>query len=418
MIKVVGIGLDGAIGLTEKVRAIVEKSDLIVGSKRHLSYFPDQDHKKLVLGKLIEAIEKINIHHKTGKSIVVLVSGDPLFFGLGRLLLENFSKDELEFYPHLSCIQLAFNSLKIPWQDAKIISVHGRNVDELIPLLKQGVDKIAILTDENNNPSVIAALYLSLDLSFHYEFWLCENLGDLSEKISYFPPKSLALNKDFTTLNILIVLRNNLEKLTKIEPNSLPLFGLPDHLFWTFHDRPGLITKREIRLTILGELALQKQQTIWDIGAGTGSVSIEIARLSPNSRIYAIEKTAIGITLIKKNCQRFQVDNIIPISGKAPDILKDLPQPERIFIGGSGGNITAILEICKEKLRKDGIIVIALATLENLAIALDWFKVNNWNYQILEVHISRSVLVSDLTRLSPLNPVMLIKAIPNNLSRF
>ncbi|ACK65534.1 precorrin-6y C5,15-methyltransferase (decarboxylating), CbiE subunit [Rippkaea orientalis PCC 8801] len=417
MINVVGIGLDGVIGLTEKVRLMVEESTVIVGSKRHLSYFPSYLGKKLVLDDFSEAIQAIKNYHKSDIVIVILVSGDPLFFGLGRLLLEHFSTEELEFFPHLSCIQLAFNRLKIPWQDAKIISVHGRELEELIPLFKQGVDKIAILTDDNNNPPAIARLYLSLDLPSHYDFWIGEDLGDATEKISHYSPQDLSKQPDhlFSALNVVILIRNTVDQLSLIDLENLPLFGLSDHLFLSFPDRPGLMTKREIRLTILGELALEKQQIIWDIGAGTGSVSIEIARLSPNSTIYAIEKTAMGITLINQNCQRFQVSNVIPVSGKAPDILTELPQPHRIFIGGSGGHIYTILEICQAKLRENGMIVMALATLENLALSLDWFKVHPWDYQVLEMLISRSVAVNNLTRFSPLNPVMLIKATKKSL---
>ena len=111
----------------------------------------------------------------------------------------------------------------------------------------------------------------------------------------------------------------------------------------SFRDRPSLITKKEVRIAILGELALQAKQTVWDIGAGTGSVSIEIARICPTSQIFAVEKTSMGSTLITKNSQRFQVDNIVSINGKAPNVLLDLPECDRIFIGGSGGNIIDIL---------------------------------------------------------------------------
>jgi precorrin-6Y C5,15-methyltransferase (decarboxylating) len=165
------------------------------------------------------------------------------------------------------------------------------------------------------------------------------------------------------------------------------------------------MTKREIRIAILGELALQPKQIVWDIGAGTGSVSIEIARLCPNSQVYAIEKTAIGQTLIEQNCQRLQVNNVIIIRGKAPEILSQLPAPDRIFIGGSGGNLAEILEICQKKINPEGLLVIALATLENLYQSLDWFSQNSWQYRLLQLQISRSTPVGSLTRFTPLNPV-------------
>ncbi|MDJ0598236.1 MAG: precorrin-6y C5,15-methyltransferase (decarboxylating) subunit CbiE [Crocosphaera sp.] len=411
MIKIVGIGLNGKESLTTQIQIIVEQANLLMGSDRHLSYFPDYLGDKVIISNFyqdIKTLQQIKSYHE---SIVILVSGDPLFFGLGRLLLEQFDVDELEFYPYISSIQLGFSRVKIPWHDAKIISGHGRDLDELITNLQQGVEKIAILTDRKNNPQAIAKLFLSLNIPINYDIWVCENLGNTDEKVNCFTPEILAnlTSSHFSPLNVVILLRKNSINLTKKELDKLPLFGIEDHYFLSFKDRPGLMTKREVRMIILGELGLKLQEIIWDIGAGTGSVSIEIARLRPNSQVYAIEKTAIGINLINKNCQRFQVNNIASIQTKAPDKLSTLPNPNRIFIGGSGGNLIEILDICQEKLAKDGIILIALATLENLVICLDWIDKNSWNYQLLNINVSRSISIANLTRLSPLNPVFLVK---------
>jgi precorrin-6Y C5,15-methyltransferase (decarboxylating) len=170
------------------------------------------------------------------------------------------------------------------------------------------------------------------------------------------------------------------------------------------------MTKREIRLLVLGELALQSGQIIWDVGAGTGSVSIEIARLFSTSVVYAIEKTAAGTALISQNCRRFQVENVISIHGSAPDIFHHLPTPDRIFIGGSGGNLRQILDACSS-LAPQGVLVLALATLEHLNTALGWLKEHGkWNHQLLQVQLSRSVPVGQLTRFAPLNPVTILTA--------
>jgi precorrin-6Y C5,15-methyltransferase (decarboxylating) len=192
--------------------------------------------------------------------------------------------------------------------------------------------------------------------------------------------------------------------------DALPMLGVPDRSFLSFGDRPGLMTKREVRILVLGELALQPGQIIWDIGAGTGSVSIEIARLFPTSRVYAIEKTAAGTTLIQQNCDRFQVENAISIHGSAPEALYNLPAPNRIFIGGSGGNLTEILDTCNSRLTASGRLVLALATLEHLNEALGWLSRQQWDYQLLQVQLSRSVPVGPLTRFSPLNPVTILTA--------
>jgi precorrin-6B C5,15-methyltransferase / cobalt-precorrin-6B C5,C15-methyltransferase len=415
-IAVVGIGLDGKNGLTQTVQEIIDQARVLAGSKRHLSYFADHPAQKINLDNLqtgLEAIAKSTAATPDNHGVVILTSGDPLFFGLGRLLLERFQAADLKFYPHLSSIQLAFNRLKIPWQDAQLVSVHGRSTEELIKFLQQGQAKIALLTDGNNHPGAIACLYLALALPVNYSFYVCENLGATRSKITHFTPEALVqLSKlaasDFSALNVLILVREAPTETLNLD--NLPLIGLPDSSFLSFSDRPGLITKKEIRLAILGELALQPDQVVWDIGAGTGSVSIEIARLCPTSQILAIEKTTMGSTLITKNSHRFKVDNIQSINGKAPDVLENLPPGDRIFIGGSGGKITDILDTCSQKLKDKGLIVMAFATIEYQLQAIDWLMSHDWQYRLLQLQISRSIPLNHLTRLTPLNPVTIITA--------
>jgi precorrin-6Y C5,15-methyltransferase (decarboxylating) len=420
MIDVVGIGLDGAGGISTAVQRIVEQATFLVGSDRHLNYFPHHPARRWVLGELHQGIAAIRAALATGnEKIVVLVSGDPLFFGWGRLLLAELPPEELTFHPHLNAIQLAFNRIKLPWQDAIAISAHGRSLDELTQALQQGAEKIAVLTDSTNTPQAIAQLLLALSLPSPYQMWVCENLGGEWERVQSFPLGDIgdlaAINQQkFALLNVVVLLRQSefsSQNLAPLNLEKLPLLGLPDASFLSFSDRPGLMTKREVRILALGELALQPGQIIWDIGAGTGSVSIEIARLFPTSQIYAIEKTSAGTMLIEQNCWRFQVKNVVSIHGDAPEILQHLAAPNRIFIGGSGGNLVQILETCAAKLLPSGTIVLALATVEHLSIASQWFRDNrNWHYQMLQVNLSRSVPIAQLTRFSPLNPVTILTA--------
>lgn len=413
IISVVGIGLDGAKGLTPEAKNIVDKATILAGGKRHLGYFPNHLAEKIYFTDLQLGIKAIAQLDLAQHSVVILASGDPLFFGLGRLLLASFAAEQIKFYPHFSSVQLAFSRLKTPWQDANLVSVHGRSTDELIKLLKQGKEKIAVLTDSNNHPGAIASLFLSLELPLNYSFHVCENLGVPTEKVTHFlPGQVVKLSKldsnYFASLNVLILLRE--AQTNDLDLDTLPLIGLPDSSFLSFSDRPSLITKKEVRLSILGELSLQPKQTVWDIGAGTGSVSVEIARLCPTSQVFAIEKTGMGSNLITKNSQRFKVDNVTSVNGKAPDILSNLPNPDRIFIGGSGGNLIDILIFCSQKLTAKGSIVMAFATIEYQLMAIDWLSSNNWQYRLLQLQISRSTPISHLTRLTPLNPVTVITA--------
>lgn len=439
MIHVVGIGLDGVAGLTAPVRQIVEQATILVGSDRHLSYFPDHPAERLVMGSINGSINiilrKLRRRLKTYFSqeitqangdkgepeeeisslnplappcIVILVSGDPLFFNLGQLLLESFPPEHLTFHPHISSIQLAFSRVKISWQDAKFISVHGRTWDELINAVKQGVEKIAVITDERSNPKAIARLILSLDLAVAYQLWVCENLGNAGEKIQCFSDLSEVDLQTFSELNVVILVRQSAEKNQPIDLNQLPQIGIPDRYFVSFRARPELITKKEIRLLILGELALKPNQTIWDIGAGTGSVAIEIGRLFPTSNIYAIEKSAEAIALIEQNCQRFHMSNIVSIYGSAPEILYRLAVPDRIFIGGTGGFLRQILSLCGSYIAPRGIIVLAIAAIENLHTVITWAQTSGWQYQLLQVNLSRSIPLAETTQFSLLNPVTIV----------
>lgn len=408
MIDVIGIGLDGVSGLNEKTRVIILKADLLVGSERHLSYLNQYPQPKLFLTDFKEIISQLRLALTAKKAIAIIVSGDPLFFGLGRLLLNEFNPEQLTFHPHLTSVQLAFSRVKMPWQDAELISIHGRSLEQLTLALQRGVRKIALLTDPQHNPRVIAQ-HLKVALPNRYDLWICENLEGSQEKITKISANEIDTFltesvREFSPLNVVILIRQD----HPVTVNNLPLLGIPDEVFSRFDDRPGLMTKKEIRALIIAELDLQPQQIIWDIGAGTGSVALEIARLSPSSHVYAIEKTAMGISLIEQNLQRLSVNNLTPIYGEAPAILADLPNPDRIFIGGSGGNLTTILDQCHRQIKPQGKIAIALATIEHLQLAIAWFKQQQWDYHLLQIQLSRSVAVAELTRFSPLNPVTLV----------
>lgn len=414
-IHVIGIGLTGEQGLQSHLHRLIDQATAIVGSERHLQYFPAHPGKRIALTNFAQGLEAIQQHLEQFPNplVVVLTSGDPLFFGFGRLLLQTFAADLLCFHPYLSSVQIAFNRLKVPWQDAEVISVHGRSLSPLVTAWQKGMSKIAVLTDHNNTPAAIANLFLSLNLPIHYEFWVCENLEGADECIQKFEPKNL-LNRQFSALNVVVLLRHDLENQDQSKPTSLPILGLPDHAFYSFADRPGLMTKREIRILALAELQLQEHQIIWDIGSGTGSIAIETARMVPSAQIYAVEKTALGTQLIHQNCQHFRVNNVHIVLGEAPTVLNNLPDPHRIFIGGSGGHLQEILNYCQMRLDPSGVIVLSLATLENFHIASQWFDKPNWVVEHLQIQLSRSVPIASMTRLTPLNPVMLIRASRNS----
>ncbi len=449
-IQVVGIGLDGANSLTPETLEIVRSATVLLGSQRHLDSLEDvgRSAERWTLGNFSEAFAQLRSHRSAHPKahLVILASGDPLFFGIGRLLLESFPADQLRFHPQVSAIQLAFSRLKIPWQSATLISVHGRGEALLTKALKRGDAKIAVLTDSALTPDAIAQMIAALELPIHYRIWVCENLGGQTERLSLYDDQS---GQNHSPLNVVVLLREPKPAPTALE--HLPLIGLPDSAFKGFPDRPTLMTKREIRLLILGAISPLPDQVIWDIGAGTGSVSVELSRLCPSAQIYAIEKTAIGAALIRQNAERLAIAPIQTIQAKAPKALSQLPTPDRVFIGGSSGQLTPILDYLHRRLRHRAAnrqaanqqaanhqastrIVLALATVENIAEVINWINQSTatvplskeastpentvqdtakgiseiWQYQLTQANIARSLPVGALTRFSPLNPVTIV----------
>ena len=189
----------------------------------------------------------------------------------------------------MSAVQLAFSRVKVPWQDAQIISVHGRSLDRLTQALQARAAKLAVLTDPIHSPAAIARLLLELGLSQTYQMWICENLGGPNEQVQQVNLRG-QIDLSAAPLNLVILLRRESELVSPRPEQTSPLLGLMDQSFCSFDDRPGLLTKREIRVLVLAELTLHPGQVIWDIGAGTGSVAIEIARLVPDAQIYAGKK--------------------------------------------------------------------------------------------------------------------------------
>lgn len=410
-IQVVGIGLDGREGLSPRLLQMIDQAAVLVGSPRHLSYFPDGLAETWVLGDLKATLDRLRHWLEAANSgiAVVLASGDPLFFGLGRLLLDYLPAESLTFHPHLSAVQLAFSRLKLPWQGATLISAHGRSTEELATALRRGDALIAVLTDPTHSPAVLGQLILTLGLPYGYRLTVCENLGDDAETIYPLTPETVA-GKTFAALNV-VVLQRQYE--AGLDGEHLPLIGLPDRAFATFSDRPGLITKRDIRIQILADLDPRPGQIIWDIGAGTGSVSVEINRLCPTAQVYAVEKTAAGHGLIQQNQRCLGNANLHPIYGAAPDALGPLPDPDRIFIGGSGGYLAEILDRCAQRLRPQGRIVLALATLEHTSTVLAWARGtaasrSAWAVELRQIQVQQGVQVGALTRWQPLTPITVI----------
>ena len=415
-ITVIGIGYKP---FDKKTREIALGSDVILVSKRLLDVFQgyeefeDVRDKVIVLNNINETIEFIRNNYKT-KKIALIASGDPMFSGIGRRAVDEFGKDAVEIIPDLSSIQVAFSRIKEPWDDAFLISLHGgpdpakrrRLPYEIqdIPFLVERHNKIAILTDRENNPAEIARI-LSLSPiadSPSPMLYVCEKLCYEDEKITVGSPEDIA-GKLFSDPNVVIIMSSK-----PIAPGSKPsaiTFGLMEDEI--SHSR-GLITKDEIRSVTIHKLRLPQAGVFWDIGSGSGSISIEAARLFPGLKVFAIEKNKEQIQNIKKNKIRFEASNVEIIEGVAPDVLKELPSPDRVFIGGSSGQLEEIISLLTKKMFS-GIAIINATKIETLVKAIAEMQKAGFKVDISQISVSRTKAVDNGNFLSALNPVFIIK---------
>jgi len=349
---------------------------------------------------------------RSQKTDVILISrGDPLWFGIGRILLENFSKDELSFYPSNSCIQLAFSKLKIPWQDAVNISIHGRDSTKLVEALKARPSCLAIITDSNNKSLEIIKKNLSeLNLSEFYDFWLCEEIGFENENIRKINLKeSLPLNISNLNIAVLVKTKKHYRK------NNIPLFGINDSVFKTFDDRPNLLTKREVRVQILADLELPKNGVIWDIGAGCGSIGLEALKLRPNLDLLCIDKRIGSKELILENSKRlgvkpkyiFEADIINTLNARN---LSSFEKPNRLIIGGCDKNTKLqIINKLAHGMSIGDIIVIPIIDIQIINELKKELEDKNFKTNLNLIQTYKSLSISEGIRLEPNNPVFLLK---------
>jgi precorrin-6Y C5,15-methyltransferase (decarboxylating) len=287
-------------------------------------------------------------------NIGVLVSGDPLFYGLGRRLLAEFPPEQVQIFPALSSLQQACALFRLPWDDAVTTSLHGRSHPH-IPGLLLANGKNLVFTDGANSPDTIAAQlldYLQLigdtELPETIRMLVAEDIGLETEKL-FSGSLMEAKNRQFSSLNVLCLL------VPQQADSGRCSFGLTEERI--SHSR-GLITKNEVRAATLHWLQLPEDGVLWDVGAGSGSLSIEAARLSPRLTIYAVEHKEEEIANIKRNIVKFRCHNIIPVFGRAPDALATLPHPDRVFVGGSGGELWQIIAKTADSLAVHGRLVI------------------------------------------------------------
>jgi len=414
-IHVIGINSYKFEDLSFKLQNLFKETENIVVPNAYFeeikSWFEKDLEKKKSFFRSDSNNELVNWLRSQKTDVILISRGDPLWFGIGRILLENFSKDELSFYPSNTCIQLAFSKLKIPWQDTVNISIHGRDSIKLVEALKARPSSLAIITDSNNKSlEIIKKNLIELNLIECYEFWLCEEIGFDNENIRKLNLKE-SIPSDISGLNIVVLTKTK----KNYSNNNLPLFGISDHIFKTFDDRPNLFTKREVRVQILADLELPKNGVIWDIGAGSGSIGLEALKIRPNLKLFCFDKRIGSKELIIENSNRLGVK---PKFIFEEDIKNNLnkrnfssfEKPNRLIIGGCDKETKLqIINILSQEMNTGDIIVIPIIDLQTIKELKEKLEDNNFKTNLNLIQTYKSLSISEGIRLEPNNPVFLLK---------
>ncbi|QRK06626.1 precorrin-6y C5,15-methyltransferase (decarboxylating) subunit CbiE [Archangium violaceum] len=402
-VVVVGIGDDGCLGLSARAANAVAQAQVLVGGKRHLEFFPQFSGERLSfsagIGPTLERIAELAHENQ----VCVLASGDPLFFGIGAQVARKVGAEHVEFIPHPSSVQLAFGRIGVSWDDAEVISLHGRPREGLCTRLRL-LAKVALLTDGENTPPVLARHLLEHG-ERGFTAWVCESLGNPEERVRPFSLEALAECTDIGPLNVLVLVRT--------DPSWRPpprLSFLHEDTFARRMPKKGLITKREVRLLSLAQLEIRHDSVVWDIGAGSGSVGIEAALLAPRGRVYAIEVDPEGVALCKENALSHGVDNLRVIAGRAPEALEGLEAPDAIFVGGSKGSMRDIIDVAFSRLREGGRLVVNAITLDNVAEAYSALKAHGVTPEVTLLNVSRGEPLAHYLRYEAQNPIHIFAA--------
>ncbi len=421
-IAVIGTDAGGLGSLAAAALALVAQAELVAAPTRLLTPLPKWWDQEQAAGRLPAnqscpalvatdrpevAFVQLAAARAAGQRAVVLASGDPLWFGIGRLLLQRFGPDALAFQPAPSSMQLAFARIGRPWQDASWVSLHGRGSGPLAAALQKRPAALAVLTDpQQGGADSVRVLLRASGLEASYSVWLCEQLGHPAERVQRLAADT-PLPADLHPLNLVLLVAEPPQ--APADPAALPLFGLDDGLFLQQGDRPGLMTKREVRVQVLADLALPASGVLWDLGAGVGSIGLEALRLRPALQLWALEQRGGSAALISANAGRLGVTPAGVVEGRAPQALAELPDPDRVVIGGGGSERAAVLAAVIERLRPGGCVVLPLATLEALAELRPLLERAGYGITVSQHQAWRGAPLADGTRLAPMNPVLVLK---------
>ncbi len=404
-VSIVGIGDDGVDGMTAQARRLLEGAEVLLGPESCVSLLPAALVARLeVTSSLDDLVDRIE--RSRGRRLVVIASGDPLFYGTARYVCGRLGKDRFEVVPHVSSMQLAFARVKESWEEAFLANLSGQSIERVIDRVRSS-DTVGLFTSEQWPPAAVARALLDEGID-SFQGYVCENLGSPDERVTQGSLADIAADS-FGPLNVMILVRKARAIDTPGEVGTR-LFGNPDESFLQSRPKRGLLTPAEVRCLALAELGLQPTSVIWDVGAGSGSVGLEAARIARDGTVHAIEMDPDDHRLIIANAERFGVANLHAILGRAPEAWAELPDPDAIYVGGSGRDVAMLVEEAWKRLKVGGRLVTVCNSIENLAAVHALLRSRSADASHWLVTIARGIEQLDRIRFESLNPTFLIAA--------
>ncbi len=420
--RIIGVLDNGAAGLTPAALAHVKSADLVIGAERTLALFEfsEKIEQRDMGGQLSRVAEWVAEARLAGRRVVVLATGDPMCHGIASFLIGRLGQESCTVLPNVSTLQWACARFGVAWQDAKICSVHSRDAGEwsigatpehgLYALMQvaRRHELLAVFTSPENTPARIARALTVEGLGDTFQMSVASRIfqtehNEPSEKIIGPLLAAQCVDLVFDDPNMVILQRC-------IPSKNEVLFGLEDAAFLQRKPDKGLITKREVRAVSLARMQLCNNSIVWDIGAGSGAVGLEAARLSQGGHVYAIEKNIDDAAIASQNRLRLGVVNYTLTNDKAPAGMESWPDPDAIFIGGSGGELDELIKLGLKRLKPDGWLIMNFVTFENLNVALLVLADLGAVWDVTQLQASRSQPILHMHRLQAENPVWIVSA--------
>lgn len=408
-VHVIGIGDDGLEGMTASAHGLIDEADVLIGSEKSLGLIPQTDAERIQIGNDLSVLPGY-VSRNENRKVIVLASGDPLFYGVARFLCDRLGKERFEVVPHVSSMQLAFARVKESWEEAYLTNLANQSLEHAVEKIRTA-EKAGLFTTDVCPPAAVAQALVDRKIDY-FSVFVCENLGSPDERVTHAELDEV-IRQQFSPLNVMILIRKPNAPDRPAEMIGRRLFGNPDEAFLQSQPKRGLLTPAEVRTLALSALDLGPTSIIWDVGAGSGSVAIEAAQIAAGGCAYAIEKDAEDLQLISANAERFGTENLVPVLGEAPEAWVDLPDPDAIFVSGAGRGVRRISELAFQRLRSGGRLVANVGSIENLAAVHEVLHATGEDVRVWMVNISHGTHQLERIRFESMNPTFLI-GVTNN----